>query len=242
MSHSVGFEVSIKRLAQRGQDGKDAIASAIVELESVGYLVREQLRNADGTLASTQWTTKDPEPWSDNPLSDNPLSDNPHLKKNNNKNTEIKNIYAQHFESFWSYYPRKVGRGAAKKAFTKAVFTAAELGKSDLAQRIIKAAMLLAQDPNLPNLQFVPHAVTWLNREGWEDEPYPEREKTAEERAEASKAQAQMERERRLMQSRKLLDLQDKEKASASAPPKCEHGASIVSCRYCLQMAKRKGN
>jgi hypothetical protein len=241
MSHSVGFEVSIKRLASKGVDGRDSIASAISELEAIGYLKREQLRNLDGTLASTLWTTKDPEaPWTDFPSTANPITDNPHLKKNNYKNTEIKNNYAQKFELFWDKYPRKVGKGAAEKAFVKALMEVDDRERSELSKVIIKAALALAQDPNLPEQQFIPHASTWLNREGWLDEPYPERQRTPEERAEALKANAQLERERRIKQSAELIEEMVKAKENASPAPKCEHGASIVSCKSCLR--KSKGN
>lgn len=239
MSHSVGFEVSIKRLASKGSDGRDSIASAIGELEAIGYLNREQLRNLDGTLASTLWTTKDPEaPWTGFPSTAKPITDNPHLKKNNYKNTESKNNYAHYFELFWQNYPRKVGKGAAEKAFGKALIEVEDLHRQELSERIIKAALALAHDPNLPSQQFVPHAATWLNRAGWLDEPYPERERTSEDRAEANRANAEKERERRLRQSRELLAEQEKQKANASPAPKCHHGASIVSCKSCLRKAK----
>jgi hypothetical protein len=239
MSHSVGFEVSIKRLASKGSDGRDSIASAIGELEAVGYLNREQLRNLDGTLASTLWTTKDPEaPWTDFPSTANPITANPHLKKNNNKNTEIENIYAQYFERFWHNYPRKVGKGIAERIFIKMARELPPAVADEDLERIVKAAQRLANDPNLPEAQFVPHASTWLNRRGWLDEPYPERQRTPEERAEANRANAERERERRLKQSRELLAEQESQKANASPAPKCHHGASIVSCKSCLRKAK----
>jgi hypothetical protein len=243
MSHSVGFEVSIKRLASKGVDGRDSIASAISELESIGYLNREQLRNLDGTLASTLWTTKDPEaPWTDFPSTANPITANPHLKKNNNKNTESKNNYAHLFELFWQQYPRKVGKGAAEKAFGKALIEVDDPQREQLSKQIIKAAQALANDPNLPEAQYIPHASTWLARAGWLDEPYPERQRTPEERAEALKANADRDRERRLEQSRKLLAEQKEQQAKARPAPKCEHGASIVSCKSCLRKANKEGN
>ena len=243
MSHSIGYEVSIKRLASKGIDGRDSIASAISELEAIGYLKREQLRNLDGTLASTLWTTKDPQqPWSDYPSTAEPIAENQHLKKNNYKKTELKNNYAQNFELFWDRYPRKVGKGSAEKSFGKALMEVDDQQRDDLAKQIIQSAHRLANDPNLPEAQYIPHASTWLNREGWLDEPYPEREQTADERAEALRAKAELDRQRRIKESEKLLAEMEKQKASASPAPKCEHGASIVSCKTCLREAKKKGN
>jgi hypothetical protein len=65
------------------------------------------------------------------------------------------------FDAFWAGYPRKVGRGAAAKAWTKATT------KADAAT--ITAAMVSYSWPDDP--QFIPHAATWLNQERWTDEP-----------------------------------------------------------------------
>ena len=72
------------------------------------------------------------------------------------------------FTRFWSAYPRKVGKKTAETKFKTA------LQRAD-AETIIAGAHRLADDPNLPEAQFIPHPSTWLNRDGWEDEPLPER-------------------------------------------------------------------
>jgi hypothetical protein len=70
------------------------------------------------------------------------------------------------FSNFYSVYPRRVGKESAKRAFLKA-------SKRVDPEAIVVAAEKLAGDPNLPEKQFIPHPATWLNRDGWEDEPYP---------------------------------------------------------------------
>jgi hypothetical protein len=183
LSHAVGFQVSIDRIARSGRDGRDAIASAIKELESFGYLTRSQDRNPDGTLSHTVWTTCDPEtapqqgsrPQPDYPATAKPATANQLYKNTEVKNTEYKNMpTASLFEDFWAIYPRKVGKGSAQKAFAKATETTADY-------LIVQGATDLANDPNLPLIQFIPYPATWLNREGWNDEPYPARERTKEE-------------------------------------------------------------
>ncbi|WP_139344472.1 hypothetical protein [Rathayibacter sp. VKM Ac-2630] len=72
------------------------------------------------------------------------------------------------FEEFWKVYPRKVAKGTAKAAFLRLV-------KKHDVEAIIGGARRLAADPNLPEQQFVKHPTTWLNGEGWDDEPLPER-------------------------------------------------------------------
>lgn len=72
------------------------------------------------------------------------------------------------FEDFWDAYPRKVGKQKARSKFTAACRRAP-------ADHVIAGAHRLASDPNLPEAQFVPHPTTWLERDGWEDEPLPPR-------------------------------------------------------------------
>ena len=68
------------------------------------------------------------------------------------------------FETFWSAYPRKVGKAAARKAWNSAT-------KKNSAENI--TAGLRAQLPLLlaSEEQFQPHAATWLNAGRWQDEP-----------------------------------------------------------------------
>jgi hypothetical protein len=71
------------------------------------------------------------------------------------------------FDTFWSAYPRKAGKGAAKTAWTKAVSKAS-------AAHIIAAAERYRDDPNRED-GFTAHAATWLNGERWDDDPLPSR-------------------------------------------------------------------
>ena len=72
------------------------------------------------------------------------------------------------FEEFWDHYPRKVGKKAARAKYAAAC-------KRANAETIISGALRLANDPNLPEERFIPHPTTWLERDGWEDGPLPER-------------------------------------------------------------------
>jgi len=74
------------------------------------------------------------------------------------------------FNEFWDVYPKHLQKGEARKAFFKAVN---RLGDASV---ILEGARRMAADPNLPVKQFIPYPATWLNREGWEDEPFPVRE------------------------------------------------------------------
>lgn len=72
------------------------------------------------------------------------------------------------FESFYLVYPRKVGKQAALKAFIKAA-------KKSGPESIVEGVKRFANDPNLPDKQFIPYPASWLNAGRWEDEPLPPR-------------------------------------------------------------------
>lgn len=70
------------------------------------------------------------------------------------------------FEEFWEAYPRKVGKGSARTAF-------------DRAKRKMNLEGILSGLETCKTVwrdgdpKFIPHPATWLNREGWLDEPEP---------------------------------------------------------------------
>lgn len=67
------------------------------------------------------------------------------------------------FEDFWKACPKKVGRGAAEKAFVKAA--------KDTEPAMLTAAMVkfaIAQSGKDPT--YIAHPATWLNQKRWLDE------------------------------------------------------------------------
>lgn len=78
------------------------------------------------------------------------------------------------FDDFWNVYPLKVGKGAAKKAFEKAIRT------TDV-DSIIKGALRYKLDPNRVQ-SYTAHASTWLNAQRWLDEPLPPKILNADEK------------------------------------------------------------
>jgi transposase len=169
MTHVPGWNMSINSLASRNNVGKDQIRTAIAELEEFGYLTREQSRE-EGKFAETIWKTSDP---SEKPLSDNPTTENPTIKNTIPKEDQIKNNERtlSEFERFWEIYPKKTDKGAARRAFTTAI------RKADV-DLIISKAKAYAEDPNLPQKQFIKYPASWLNAEAWNNPPLPERKKT----------------------------------------------------------------
>jgi hypothetical protein len=174
LSHSPGWRISQENLAFANGVGRDAIRTLINELLEAGYLMRseDRERNEKGYLGGYTYTTQDPsgEPTLDKPTQDNPLHKNNILKKNNLKNNE--RIYSDSkFDSFWESYPKKVDKGAALRAFRRAV-------KNQDPAVVIAGAKAYAEDPNLPEKQFIKNPATWLNAEAWANGPLPKRKTT----------------------------------------------------------------
>lgn len=70
------------------------------------------------------------------------------------------------FDEFWALYPRKVGKGYARKAWPRAVRAA---GSPD--EIIVGLRVLLHTLDMREGGRFCPHPATWLNAERWADLP-----------------------------------------------------------------------
>lgn len=77
------------------------------------------------------------------------------------------NKTAELFERFWGSYPKKVGKGAAEKAFAKYKPDDALVEQMILAVEAAKRTEQWRKDGG----QYIPNPATWLNQKRWEDEP-----------------------------------------------------------------------
>jgi hypothetical protein len=139
------------------------------------------------------------------------------------------------FSEFWKAYPRKVGKVAAHKAFMKA-WTGLEAAGGEPGD-ILTGVALLAADPNKPSKEFLPHPSTWLNEGRWDDEPYPEREKTKEELEAIRAEQYRRRREADLAEAaqRRAEAKALEERLKADPPKRCEHDRVAVICTQCAR-------
>ena len=131
------------------------------------------------------------------------------------------------FNKFWSVYPRKAGKNAAWKAYQIAVKDGTD------PDTVNNGAIRLAVDPNLPAKQFVPHPATWINRAGWEDEPYPERIKTKQELIDDEIARVKQRNERERAQRAIDREREIAEQEAFVPPPRCVHDRIIPLCPSC---------
>lgn len=82
-----------------------------------------------------------------------------HTKENKRKTKEM---IDKDFETFYTSYPRKVGKKKAMAIFLK-------LDK-ELLPVILQALEKVKQSDQWKDPQFIPHPTTWLNQARWEDE------------------------------------------------------------------------
>ena len=157
-------------------DGQSSIRAALTNLEQFGYLTRERERNG-GKLGGVIWTLYDT-PQVVSPRVENPHVENPHVEKpheenqrqsntnQSNTNQSIKKEDIYPFEEFWSAYPKKKAKEAAKKAWLK-LKPDETLGK-EIIQAVTESAK--TKDWLKENGKYIPHPATYLNGKRWEDE------------------------------------------------------------------------
>ncbi len=79
---------------------------------------------------------------------------------------EVKKIYLDGFETFWTSYPRKVGKGLARKVWSKIKPDGLMLGEMLVALEAQKETTGWKAESGI----YIPHPSTWLNGERWLDE------------------------------------------------------------------------
>lgn len=170
MSHTPGWNMSIRALARANGTGQDTIKTAIMELEKHGYLTRseKQKQNDDGTFADYDFVTCDP---FQNPVTVKPRHGEVGHKEEQDskeeqsfKNNERTNAHLL-FKEFWKEYPRKLDKGKAERAFKSA------LTRTSF-EDIIAGVIRYTNDPNR-NPEFTKYPATWLNADSWGNDPLP---------------------------------------------------------------------
>ena len=80
------------------------------------------------------------------------------------KEIDIDNNIEQKFVTFWSEYPKKVGKDKCLRWFKSHKVT------DDLLDKMISSINNFKNSKQWSNPQYIPHPYTWLNRGGWDDE------------------------------------------------------------------------
>lgn len=77
-----------------------------------------------------------------------------------------KSLYSEPFEAAWKAYPKKANKGAAYKAWQKAIKRYMPI--ADMPAHIESRSF--EPDWRKEDGRFIPHMATWLNADGWLDE------------------------------------------------------------------------
>jgi hypothetical protein len=149
---------------------KETISRWISHLQELGYIGVDMVKTNSGAIDMRRiviFPSKDQYPLT--------KKDIPPCRKDQGtiyNNTSKNNIHAPHdqikgFERFWSVYPKRKGKEAARKAFAK-------LEPDDELLGVMIAAIqqeMKSDQWKRNGGQYIPYPATWLNQRRWEDEP-----------------------------------------------------------------------
>lgn len=185
-SHLEGWSMSTERIAEALNVSRATIGRAVNELIEHGYLVREQSRGDGGMFGSSDYIVMSEPLVKNDTTDDSPCVKTPHtvnadngvLTQHKKTNSSKKTIEDKEdnpplppkgasdpFDDWWEVYPKKVGKGQARKAYTTAV------KKVDAGTLMEKLELFKAHHEKLgTDKRYIPNASTWLNGERWDDE------------------------------------------------------------------------
>lgn len=188
------WDYTIRGLSSICKEGKDSIQGAIVELENAGYIRRQQRHDAAGKFAGNEYVIYEAPlnaPLTENPSTGKPLTENPPqlntkltkyltntppivpptgetpepARKRQRKPKAAPDWKPERFEKFWEAYPKHKSKQAAIRAWD------ALKADDTILRNMALGLMRDLADPQWQDIQYIPHASTWLNQRRWEDEP-----------------------------------------------------------------------
>lgn len=83
------WDYSLSGLSAINRESKDAIRSAVNELEQAGYIRRRQTVDAQGKFSGNEYVIYEQPPSLDNPSSENPTTGNPSTEKPSSENPTV---------------------------------------------------------------------------------------------------------------------------------------------------------
>lgn len=179
-------------LAREARCSVRRVRTALVELEQAGVIERVERRNRSGTRSSDGYVLRsgkrpsalaDGLPAMSAGSGNQPANNDAPTGKNEPISEPIPLIEittrdiptnvrektaSQWFEEWWKKYPRKVGVGAAEKAYisaAKKIGPGFQVVLHDGLARYVEAILAAGTEP-----RFIVHASTWLNQERWKDD------------------------------------------------------------------------
>jgi hypothetical protein len=166
-------------IERAGTEGRDAVRTALKELEALGYLKRDRFQDPETGFWNTVTTvferpTEDGFPGVGDPAVGFPGASSKTETHDYLPTPLVPSVGSitrstadEEFAVFWENYPRKVSKPAALKAYKAA------MKKTDPAVILDGLAWWKRYWSERGEPQFTPHPSTWLNQERWNDEPPP---------------------------------------------------------------------
>lgn len=159
---------SIGKIIEDTGISRSSVLRTISQLQAKGLIKKESAYRDNKSQTSNRYifpfegvSERNPTHVSLTPLSVSQRHPNEPVRDKPLKEDNIRCAYL--FEEIWDKYPRKIGKGAAKKAWVKACTKKYDV---DLQGKIFSyISSIQGKDK-----KFVPHLATWLNQERWEDE------------------------------------------------------------------------
>ena len=175
LSRPDNWETNSTTLAAEFGVGREQMQGVLRELSGFDYMALVKERKEDGTFFSRWYVYDEPEkeqPEHGKPAPEKPYAGEPVANNKNRLNKEP--IQPPHtpkgadalFDTFWTAYPVKVGKDAAKRAFAKRKPTPEMLREMLKAIAEQKTSLAWVKEDG----QFIPHPATWLNQGRWMDE------------------------------------------------------------------------
>jgi hypothetical protein len=152
------------------QTGVSAFRAAglVVEHDDGGWFVpaflRRQYESDSSADRTAKWRRSDSDVTADVTPPETETEDR---DKEGQERLSVASPGREHFDAFWSVYPRKEKKGEAIKAWPGAV-------KKATVELIVSGAERYRDDPNR-DPAYTQHPATWLRAECWLDDPLPAR-------------------------------------------------------------------
>ncbi len=184
LSRPDDWRTSAEQLAREGTEGREAIRTALRELELAGYLVRRRITTTGGRFAwehlvhdEPQRSTIAQETADGKPAHGEPsdgflglsLRTETEDGEEVSRAVEVVDPLELEFAAFWKAYPRKVGKPQARRAYTRA----RKVAEVEAIAAGLEIWVAYWQARGRSEARFIPHPATWLNGERWNDEPPP---------------------------------------------------------------------
>ena len=169
----LGCFPSISKMCHDTELSRSTVIRCIQYLEHTGLIKKQKAQRENGSDTSNRYflgfetgvSPRHPPSVTETlPLvSDRHPHNQVNITSNNNPSLD-QDMMERSFDLFWNYYPRRVGKGNARKAFFRAW---TKLGSGE---KIISAVFAYAESVKTKENRFIPHPSTWLNHERWDDE------------------------------------------------------------------------